>query len=617
MFALQPNKRLGEFQIVRFLGKGGMGQVYEAQQLNPSRPVALKVLAPWLAEDDEALERFWREAEVPARLDHPAIVRIISTGKAEGIAYYAMNLVRGVSLADLIRRSRESRLDTADVPTTPAGDPGKHSLASAALIDPPPALLAEYKGERWRFVARYGAVAARALAHAHDQGFLHRDVKPSNVMIDHHGQLYLVDFGLTRALDPADGTRHGVIRGTPWYMSPEQARGDIVDERSDIYGLGVTLYELLTRGEGPFTAERDNSAAILQQVRAGQHLPLRVLAPDLPPALEKSILRAMHFRPQKRHASAAQLAAELEALAGQTAPTLLPAPARRRRRPLLIGTAVLLLLALAVGGSFWLFSHTGTTAAGPGTSDQVPVPPEVARSVPLKDFFQRDRPFNARTPLLREDCQPILSRLLLGRGGFAAAPTGALLVQSPLDNLPTTIALDCVPRGGFEFSIELRQMRHQGENANDLGVFFGWNDPSADPLELQRFFLVHFDERPTGNHAHGQVTVSTAQFVDRQGARSGLNLFTPLPKGKGLLLLPRPAAGPEGWHTVKVRVSGTKVKLQVDDVPPNELDVAGVVSADPKLKNTKLSPRGALGVWVRNGLGSFRNATVMNVVEAE
>src|SRR5262245_58817371 len=240
MPVLQPAQRLGDFQIVRLLGQGGMGQVYEAQQLNPLRPVALKVLAPWLAENAEALQRFWREAEVPARLDHPAIVRIISTGETEGTAFYAMQLVRGISLSDLIQRSRESRTEVAAVATTPSqgvqGTPGR--AAGPLPGEAPPTALKSYRDNRCRFAARFGAVAARALAHAHQQGFLHRDIKPSNLMIDHHDQLYLVDFGLTRALQPgASSTRIGSIHGTPWYMSPEQARGEVVDERSDIYSL--------------------------------------------------------------------------------------------------------------------------------------------------------------------------------------------------------------------------------------------------------------------------------------------------------------------------------------------------------------------------------------------
>src|SRR5262245_9560236 len=135
MLVLQPNQRLGEFQIVRLLGKGGMGQVYEAQQLNPPRPVALKVLAPWLAEHEDALQRFWREAAVPAQLDHPAIVRIIATGKTEdGTAFYVMHLVRGVSLADLIRHSREPLRETAKLPTLPSGEAAQAAALAVPVV---------------------------------------------------------------------------------------------------------------------------------------------------------------------------------------------------------------------------------------------------------------------------------------------------------------------------------------------------------------------------------------------------------------------------------------------------------------------------------------------------
>jgi serine/threonine-protein kinase len=161
-------------------------------------------------------------------------------------------------------------------------------------------VLQEYLRDRYRFVAHYGAAAAGALAYAHAQGVLHRDIKPSNLMIDHHRQLYVVDFGLTRGLgSSALASQPGPVRGTPWYMSPEQARGEEVDERSDIYSLGVTLYELATQGVGPFTASRESCDAVLAQVRSGQSLPLRLLAPDIPRELEATILKAMEFRPQR------------------------------------------------------------------------------------------------------------------------------------------------------------------------------------------------------------------------------------------------------------------------------------------------------------------------------
>jgi len=354
---LHIHHRLGDFEIIRLLGKGGMGEVYEARQLNPARRVALKVLAPWLAGNDESLQRFWREAAVPAQLDHPNIVRIISTGKsADGLAYYTMQLVRGISLAELIKRGKEMPLPgTATAATVSAAhaeietpSQGAHPpLSPLPQAESTPPALEEYRQDRYRLAARLGAQAARALADAHRQGYLHRDIKPSNMMVDQHGHLYLLDFGLTRLRDGgAMATRPGTVLGTPWFMSPEQASGREIDQRSDLYSLGITLFQLATAGQGPFSANQDNSEAVLSQVRAGMHQPLRQLAPDIPQGLERIILKAIRTNPGRRYQHGTALAADLEAFLAQKDS---PIPSLKRNKLRLIGGATLVLVLLAMG----------------------------------------------------------------------------------------------------------------------------------------------------------------------------------------------------------------------------------------------------------------------------
>jgi hypothetical protein len=621
---LQPHQRLGDFEIVRPLGQGGMGQVYEAQQFNPPRRVALKVLAPWLAENADALERFWREAAVPAQLDHPGIVRIISTGKTEaGVAYYTMQLVRGISLAELVRRAGRAPLPPTVPQVQPPGDtrsrardtpgPGPNGAADDAPIEdgPDPAVVTEYLQDRYRTVARIGAQAARALAHAHRQGFLHRDIKPPNLMIDQHGQLYLVDFGLTRALEPdASGTQAGVVRGTAWYMSPEQARGEPVDGRSDIYSLGVTLYELVTLGHGPFTCSRHNSTAVLAQVKAGQGLPPRVFAPDVPPALERVILRAMHYRRRKRYAAAAELATALDDLVKGTAPGLAPGAATgvrrlRLRSAALVGAAAAILVAvLAVAAASFKGWHRPREEA-----PAQPGAPPAAET--LESFLNRERPWGVRLPLLREDGSPDRHRRVAGHGVFHGI-NGALVVTSPADGKPTLLALDCPKRVWFEFSIELRQHASDAQGAHQLGAFYGWHEPDpADPLARRYYFTVGLDERPVLNDIHGRLAIGVGRVEEGEQARGGFyEPLRPLAEGRGSLPLPKPAK-PLDWHRLRIRVLHGKVTVAVEGGPAREFEVAWVKRSDPVLEGAVLDPRGAVGVWVTNGNGYFRNATIL------
>ncbi len=604
---LEPHQRVGDFEIIRLLGKGGMGRVYEARQLHPERPVALKELAPWLAGDEDALARFWREASALARLDeHPGIVRIISTGKTpEGVAFYAMQLVRGGSLADLLRTAGQTPHGSSVEPTvsysdTPGETPnGVHAATPDAREvragETPAGALQEYRLDRYRLAARVGAAAARILGHAHRQGFLHRDVKPSNLMIDHSGQVYLLDFGLVRGVVPggAGATHVGALRGTPWYMSPEQARGEPVDARSDIYSLGVTLYELVTCGVGPFTANREHSESVLAQVRAGQVLPLRMLAPDVPLPLEQAILRAMHFKTHRRYPTADDLAADLERFLGTPTPAAStatlrpPSPLRRSRRALMLG---ILLAALLGGGGYMATSYFGNSN-----------PPEAAPPDPPAGPV-RERPWGQVIPLLKPNMDPYWHSRLLGEGRFypisesrSVMPDGQVLVRRGhliLKTDPgkerTLIALDDDPlRRDCLFRIDVQ--KHRGFVRHEAGIFFGWNQTADGKTQ---YYWIKIEDPPAGQEGQSQIVIGSYFSMKGDGARGGT--YEP-ERHIRTMTVPVP---PKHWHELLVRISKGKV----------------IVTAPDGLRSVEFEPtfdpHGPLGIWANQGMASYRNATV-------
>ncbi len=597
---LQAHERLGDFEIVRLLGKGGMGEVYEALQFNPERRVALKVLAPWLATDEDALQRFWREARVPANLDHPGIVRIISTGKTpEGVAYYTMHLVRGVSLAELIRRANAAAaasdsptrsLETVDTPST-AAPPPDPLRSPAPVADSVPPCLYDYRHNRFVTVARIGVQAARALAYAHEQGHLHRDIKPSNLMVDVHNHVYLVDFGLTRALQPAgDGTQSGALVGTPWYMSPEQADGNTLDERSDIYSLGVALFELATQGLGPFTASRDNKQAVLAQVRAGQVLPLRTLAPGIPPALEQIILRAMQHKPKRRYASAADMAQELEAILGQPPKRSAPVPRQLLhldgRRWLGVAAGLVLAVLLVTGAVVYL------NLRAPAVDDREAMPENLRRPV-----------LNLPLSLIKANHKPLWGEVVFGKGQWYVQP-GQSGLNSPIGANPTLLALADPKRPCFKFAVQLMQIKGNVRD-HEIGVFFGWQRDAAG--EFPRLFVIQLDEFPTDKGAPPRIRIGTAWAVPAKGDRGeAIETFKPLPdKEKAAIPLSQVVA----WHTVTVWVQHEKVVVTVDNVPSVDFSMPWLRQADQHAA-ANLQPSGAVGIWTRNGPGLFKNATL-------
>ena len=379
---IRPGTRLGGFVIESVAGRGGMGVVYRARQLRPDRIVAVKVIAPELAGNEAFRARFERESAIAAQIEHPNVIPVHAVGEQDGVLFIAMRFVEGADLRTLLSRWR--RLE----PTR-----------AASLVDQ----------------------VARALDAAHARGLVHRDVKPANILVADSGgreHAYLSDFGLSRLIDATQGlTASASFVGSIDYVAPEQARGERVDARTDVYSLGCVLFHVLT-GSVPYPLTSDVAKLYAHASRP----PPSVLehAPDLPHAFGAVIARAMAKAPEDRYLSAGDLGrAALAAASGQTvaraersvgrgdaapgtaravarargpaarpaATTTVPpagieadspfAPRRRRRAALLAGLAVALvavagaIIALASGGGSNTNTNTGASGAAAGAPERV------------------------------------------------------------------------------------------------------------------------------------------------------------------------------------------------------------------------------------------------------
>lgn len=297
---------LGDYRLIRMLGRGGMGVVYEAEQLSLGRRVALKVLPFAAALDARQLQRFKIEAQAAAQLHHPNIVPVHAIGCERGVHYYVMQLIEGQTVAAAIHSLRQLNQLEHESDASQA-DRDVETLQALAALSTENSVRT---GSFFRTVAQLGIQAAEALEHAHHSGVLHRDVKPANLLLDAHGHLWVADFGLAQILGDPRLTMTGDLLGTCRYMSPEQALPGhgIVDHRTDIYALGVTLYELLTLE--PAIAGHDRQE-VLHQLATVEISPPRRLNPALPIDLQTIILKAAAREPAERYATAQELADDL------------------------------------------------------------------------------------------------------------------------------------------------------------------------------------------------------------------------------------------------------------------------------------------------------------------
>ncbi|HLO13243.1 MAG TPA: serine/threonine-protein kinase [Anaerolineales bacterium] len=368
---LQPGQMLGPYRIINQIGKGGMATVYKAYQASVDRYVAIKILPSQLAESPEFAARFHQEARIIAKLEHPHILPVFDYGESDGVAYFVMRYLDAGTLKDKMEFGRPLPLDEIDRIFTQLTD---------------------------------------ALSYAHAHGVVHRDLKPANALIDSSGNVFLTDFGIAKLLESASPrlTQTDAIMGTPAYISPEQAQARPVDQRSDIYSLGIILYEMVTGGV-PFTA--DTPLAVLFK-HISDPLPLPSLVkPDIPPSVEKVILKALSKNPQDRFATAAEfLAAWKRALEEkgtvraiptnqtQIQPTSAPRAASKAGKPTvwIVGCLAGLCLLFSVAGvAAVAFNWENLSFLNPATATPIPptdVPPPTEAvnytgSALLKDDF--------------------------------------------------------------------------------------------------------------------------------------------------------------------------------------------------------------------------------------
>jgi tetratricopeptide (TPR) repeat protein/serine/threonine protein kinase len=335
--------QLGDFRIVRPVGRGGMGIVYEAEQLSLRRRVALKLLPFANALDRRQLQRFKNEAQAAGQLHHTNIVPVYWVGYECGVHFYAMQFIEGQSLAALIDNMRR----WTDMQVGPGGSPGAGAAPARKLAGEPgappadvasaglattgpyeasaadkqlssvPTAAAFLSTERsntsrpyLRMVAHLGVQAAEALDHAHQLGIVHRDIKPANLLVDGQGHLWVTDFGLARLQSEASLTATGDLVGTVRYMSPEQALAKrlVIDHRTDVYSLGATLYELLTLA--PVCPGTDRQE-VLRQIACEEPIAPRRLNKAVPPELEVIVLKALEKTPVERYGTAQEVADDL------------------------------------------------------------------------------------------------------------------------------------------------------------------------------------------------------------------------------------------------------------------------------------------------------------------
>ncbi len=532
-----PGHEMGDFRIVRELGRGGMGVVYEAVQLSLGRRVALKILPFAAVLDNKLLQRFRTEAQTAAQLHHSNIVPVFFVGCERGIHFYAMQYIEGHTLSDVIEELRslhqpptaksvaggsqahlalllqECRSDAGpdvDANGRAAPAPASEGEMPASPVTRSPGSDLTATRNYHRAVARIGIEAAEALQHAHDHGVIHRDIKPANLLLDLDGRLWVTDFGLAAVQGASGLTLSQDLLGTMRYMSPEQARANRapVDHRTDVYALGATLYELLTLRT---VVEGKDRQELLDQLARREPAPIRRLAPAVPRELATIVHKSIGKSPEERYACAADMAADLRRFLDNR-PILARPPtaldraskwARRHRAIVALGTVCLILMSIACATGAVLIAR------------------ERREAVQQRDLATQ-RAASAEASL--QLAQQTFDRMLMNLGG------------QTIDGVPGGNELrDSLLQDALAFQEQFLVAKEnasavRGETARaylrvgHINALLGRDDRAADAYRAGIDLLAALAERPTGPAEHGRMLVEARMALARTLCRQQRSL---------------------------------------------------------------------------------------------
>jgi serine/threonine protein kinase/formylglycine-generating enzyme required for sulfatase activity/dienelactone hydrolase len=417
---LAAGTKLGRYSIVELIGAGGMGVVYRARDEKLERAVAIKILSPGLLTGDDARHRFHKEALALAKLSSPHIAAVYDVGEQDGVDYIVMECVPGESLATRLR----------------SGPLAVKDATSIALQ------------------------IAQALEEAHEQGVIHRDLKPANVMVTPKGQVKVLDFGLAKLLEPQieDSTQSIMetrgLAGTPLYMSPEQAYGNRVDTRTDLWSLGVVYYESLTASR-PFQA--DSTIGVLRAITEKAPTPLRQIRADAPALAEQIVGRALEKDPASRYQSASQVIGDTSDLLSSisTGSLNLEKTAKSRSRIVILCAAIVLLVA-AAGGLWFYRGFSNRRWAREEAIPQITDLLASRKSLAAFNLLQKAQQYLPADPALKQiaDQNTVVSSITSSPTGAAVEIQDYLAPDSPWRSIGTTPLTDIrLPKGYFRWKV--------------------------------------------------------------------------------------------------------------------------------------------------------------------